>query len=394
MPSTTIPTRAELVHRAAETVPLLRSNAAWNEQHKRIHEENIEALADAGVFKMRIPVRYGGYESNASTMVEVLAQLGRGDGATAWNCAVWSISNWLACLFPDSVQDEVFATPDVRVCGVLSPTAMATPTDGGVSVDGEWHFMSGSMHSQWQCIVSMAPAPDGENLWPIMAMVPMSDLTVVDDWHTAGLKGTGSVTTIAQGVFIPEERVLPMVAVLAGQHASRINAEAEIYRTPMVPNGCTTFSGVALGIAQAAKESFLERLPARKITYTDYQSQREAPLTHHQVAEAAFKLDEAEFHAQRLAATVDVKNKEATEWKVEDRVGARAALGRTFRLAKESVDTLANASGGSSIYDGVPIQRIQRDMNTLNLHALMHPNTNFELYGRILCGVEPNTMYL
>jgi alkylation response protein AidB-like acyl-CoA dehydrogenase len=254
--------------------------------------------------------------------------------------------------------------------------------------------MSGSMHSQWQCIVSMAPAPDGENLWPIMAMVPMSDLTVVDDWHTAGLKGTGSVTTIAQGVFIPEERVLPMVAVLAGQHASRINAEAEIYRTPMVPNGCTTFSGVALGIAQAAKESFLERLPARKITYTDYQSQREAPLTHHQVAEAAFKLDEAEFHAQRLAATVDVKNKEATEWKVEDRVGARAALGRTFRLAKESVDTLANASGGSSIYDGVPIQRIQRDMNTLNLHALMHPNTNFELYGRILCGVEPNTMYL
>jgi hypothetical protein len=24
----------------------------------------------------------------------------------------------------------------------------------------------------------------------------------------------------------------------------------------------------------------------------------------------------------------------------------------------------------------------------------MHPNTNFELYGRVLCGLEPNTLYI
>jgi hypothetical protein len=28
------------------------------------------------------------------------------------------------------------------------------------------------------------------------------------------------------------------------------------------------------------------------------------------------------------------------------------------------------------------------------LHALMHPATNTELYGRILCGLEPNTLYI
>ena len=68
--------------------------------------------------------------------------------------------------------------------------------------------------------------------------------------------------------------------------------------------------------------------------------------------------------------------------------------GRAFSVAKEAVDILNTASGGSSVYADVPIQRIERDIQTLNLHALMHPNTNLELYGRVLCGLEPNTMYL
>jgi alkylation response protein AidB-like acyl-CoA dehydrogenase len=69
-------------------------------------------------------------------------------------------------------------------------------------------------------------------------------------------------------------------------------------------------------------------------------------------------------------------------------------MGATCRLAKEAVDILAGASGGSSIYLDVPIQRFLRDIQAINLHALMHPNTNFELYGRVLCGLEPDTLYI
>jgi len=58
------------------------------------------------------------------------------------------------------------------------------------------------------------------------------------------------------------------------------------------------------------------------------------------------------------------------------------------------VDIFNNASGGSSIYNDVPIQRIHRDITAVNLHALMHPDTNTELYGRVLCGLEPNTLYI
>ena len=124
-----VPTRAELVRRAGELVPVLRANAAWTEENRRLHEETIEALADAGIFRMRVPARYGGYESDTQTLVDVGAELGRGDGSTSWVASVYWIPGWMAGLFPDEVQDEVFSTPDVRVCGTLSPSG----TGGGVA---------------------------------------------------------------------------------------------------------------------------------------------------------------------------------------------------------------------------------------------------------------------
>lgn len=393
MTRTHIPPRTELVRRASELVPTLRSHALWSEENRRLHEESIEAMTDAGIFRMRIPARYGGYEVDGRTLVDVLTQLGQGDGSASWNASVWSMSGWLACLFPDEVQDEVFSTPGVRVCGVLSPTALAVPGNDGFVVNGRWRFMSGALHSHWQVIIAMGPAPDGGQ-WPIMALVPMRDLEIVDDWYTAGLKGTGSVTTVAEDVFVPAERVIPMVAVLQEQYASKLNADTSVYRLPMMATGCTSFIGTAVGLAKAARSTFLERLPDRKITYTDYASQREAPLTHLQVAEATFKIDEAEFHAHRLAHLMDAKGANGEPWTLEERVGARAALGRVFHLAKEASGILKTASGGTSIYTGAPIQRIERDVQTLNLHALMHPDTNFELYGRVLCGLGPNTMYV
>ncbi len=390
---TNIPTRELLVSRAAELVPALRAKAVWAEENRRLPDESIEALADAGIFKLRVPKRYGGYESDTRTLVEVAAELGRADGSLAWVASVTWIPTWMTCLFPDHVQDEVFATPNVRICGTLSPSAMAKPADGGVVVNGKWAFISGAHHSHWQEVIAILVPDDGEP-YPIMALVPLSDLLVVDDWYASGLKGTGSVSTVARDLFIPQERVLPLPAVLAGHTASKQNAGAAIYRPPLLPVAAASSVGTVIGLARAAKETFLKRLPNRKITYTSYEKQLDAPLTHLQVAEASLKQDEAEFHAHRVASLVDRKAEEGSEWKLEERAQARADLGITVRLAKESIDILALASGGSSIYKDVPIQRIARDIQAVNLHALMNPNTNAELYGRVLCGLEPNTLYI
>ncbi|WP_345536864.1 acyl-CoA dehydrogenase family protein [Phytohabitans rumicis] len=384
-----VPARQDLVRRISELVPVLGKHAAWTEEHRRLHDEQVEALAEAGLFKMRVPARHGGYESDTATLVDVAVELGRADGSLAWTAAVYWIPTWMVCLFPEPVQKEVFGTADVRVCGTLSPGGMAIPVDGGFRVNGKWGFITGALHSHWQEIIAVVPGPEGEPR-PVMALVPMSDLRIVDDWHTSGMRGTGSVTTVAEDVFVPAERVLPLPTVLSGHLASDI----AMLRAPLLPVAAASSVGTVLGLARAAREAFFERLPDRKITYTAYESQREAPVTHLHVAEAAHRVDEADFHAHRLADLVDSKCAASAPWTLLERAQARADLGAVCRLARDAVDLYARASGGSSIYADVPIQRIARDVQAVNTHALLNPDTNDELYGRVLCGLEPNTFYL
>nr|WP_307961873.1 acyl-CoA dehydrogenase family protein [Salinispora arenicola] len=102
----------QLVERASQIAPTLKKNASWTEENRRLHDETLEALADAGVFRLRVPKRYGGYEADTRTLVEVGAVLGQADASPSWVASVYWIPTWMAGLFPDEVQDEVFATPE------------------------------------------------------------------------------------------------------------------------------------------------------------------------------------------------------------------------------------------------------------------------------------------
>ncbi|GAA4549795.1 acyl-CoA dehydrogenase family protein [Amycolatopsis samaneae] len=383
----------ELRKRAEDLAPLIRSKALSAEQNRTLDDEVVEALAEAGLFDLRRPQRYGGHESSALDMGEILATISAADASTGWSTSVWTIGAWLAATFPDHVQDEVFATPAVRICVALSPTAVATDTGDGLIVNGQWHFVSGARHSHWQVIMTMAPALDGSQ-WPVAALVPMSDLIVDDDWDTSGFAATGSVNTAAKDLYVPRERTLPMPLVLQEQFASELNASSPVFRTPMIPTGAAGFIGVAIGMGRAALAEFHRNLPGRAVAFTDYGVQSEAPVTHFEVAEAALKLEEAEYYAWRMATLLDEKGAAGEAWTVQERMHNRGRLGRLVQLVEEAVDKLATASGGSSIKSTMPMQRIRRDIQAFSLHGLMHPSTNFELYGRALCGLGPNTGYL
>src|SRR5882757_3756000 len=199
------PPRDELVGRATDLVPMIRKHAEWQEEHRVLHDEVLRGLLDAGLLKMRIPVRYGGYESDTGTTCDVVAELARGDGSVGWTVSTLTISAWLVGLFPDEVQDEIFGDPDVWIGNSVSPNGIAVATEGGVIVNGKWPFSTGVLHSQWFAHSAVQATDDG-NYVPIVIAVPVADLTIVDDWHTVGLRGTGSVTTIAKNLFVPEAR--------------------------------------------------------------------------------------------------------------------------------------------------------------------------------------------
>ncbi|MEG8184180.1 hypothetical protein GZH49_37580 [Nocardia terpenica] len=173
-----------------------------------------------------------------------------------------------------------------------------------------------------------------------------------------------------------------------------MNPIITLHRPPFFLSVNVTTAGVLLGLAKAAAEVFLERLPGRTIAYTDYASQQEAPITHLQVGTAAMQIGEAEFRARHAATVVDRKAVIAEPWTISERVQVRLDVSATCLRAKDAIDILATASGASSIYYDVPIQRIDRDIRAAHQHASLHPNTAIELYGRVICGLEPNTTNL
>src|SRR5260221_2606448 len=80
--TTSIPTRQELVRRASDIVPILQKHASWNEQNRRIHEESLQALEQAGLFRLRGPLRYGSSENDIRTPVEGLGAVVPRDSLT------------------------------------------------------------------------------------------------------------------------------------------------------------------------------------------------------------------------------------------------------------------------------------------------------------------------
>ncbi len=140
----------ELVARAKALRPLLQKNAAKTEDDRRVPEESIRAIADAGLFRITVPRRYGGYEVPFRTKLEVSAAIVEGDGATAWVVTLINVCNWFASLYPQQTQDEVFgADPNARVADVLAPSAKTRRVDGGLIVTGKWYYSSGSLHATW-----------------------------------------------------------------------------------------------------------------------------------------------------------------------------------------------------------------------------------------------------
>jgi len=130
--------RAALMAKASALVPLLRARAAETERERRIPDDVLKAIDAAQLFRLRTPKRFGGCEGDLRTYMDVVTELGRGCGSTSWIGFISIATVWIAALFPDEAQHEVFTgNPDVRFMGALGMTASARAADGGYVVDGK-----------------------------------------------------------------------------------------------------------------------------------------------------------------------------------------------------------------------------------------------------------------
>jgi alkylation response protein AidB-like acyl-CoA dehydrogenase len=197
-----------------EIIPLLRKNALEGEKIGALAQESLKALNDVGIFKLTLPTDFGGFALGARDIVEIVAELGRGDGSAGWGAFVaGGLRNILA--FPDQAVQEVLADGKDWV-GPLAAGASVFATkvgearrvDKGWMVKGSWHFGSGCKHAKWILVGVEYEKSNGQTSRG-MVLLNIDQVQIVDNWHVMGMKATSSNSiTVREEQFVPDHRFM------------------------------------------------------------------------------------------------------------------------------------------------------------------------------------------
>jgi alkylation response protein AidB-like acyl-CoA dehydrogenase len=334
------------------------------------------------------PRRFGGHETSVHAYMDVIAELGRGCGSTAWVASLINVCAWLTAVFPERAQRDVWdADPDAWVAGSLAPLGEARAVDGGWRVTGKWPWASGCLHAQWAaCGIHMKDGA-GQMVNLGLSLMPMADLAIEDTWHMAGMRGTGSNTIVGQDVFVPEHRFLPYPPAFGGTYRTE-HTDETVFRSAFIPITVLILAGSQVGVARAALEHVISKSSTRGITHTNFRTQAESAGFQILLADAAMKIDTAELHMQRAADDLDRHAEAGSYPDVTTRARIRADTALTARYCREAVDTLVSAHGTSSLGDWSPMQRFWRDIHLASHHAVTEWQVNLEVYGKALLGRE------
>jgi 3-hydroxy-9,10-secoandrosta-1,3,5(10)-triene-9,17-dione monooxygenase len=380
--------RAELVRRANELVPLLERNATKTEADRRVVEANIDAIRAAGLFRIMVPRRFGGLETDMRTCLDVSRELAKGCGSTAWVTTLLNLCSWLTAHAGAEAQDEIWGHDgDARVAGVFTPSATARRVEGGFVVTGKWAWASGCFHADWAFVGIPITDEQGAVVDQGFILAPMRELTIEETWFVTGMKGTGSNTIVAEDVFVPDHRILRVGDCLAGNPPTPYKDEA-LYRAAFVPVTVLGLMGPMLGLCTQAFDFVLEKASKRAISYTVYTKQTQSPSFQLALAHAASTVDAAHLFAYRAADEIDRAARQGRHMTYLERTRIRMDVGKALTYARDAIDQLISAHGAGSFAEVSPLQRIWRDCETASRHAVLSPAIGAELYGRALVGIE------
>jgi 3-hydroxy-9,10-secoandrosta-1,3,5(10)-triene-9,17-dione monooxygenase len=380
-------TLATALNAARALVPVLRERSALADELRRIPDETVQDLHRTGLMRALQPRRVGGSEMDWVGMIDVSSELARGCGSTAWNWANWAVHHWMLALWPRQCQDEIWgADPDVLIASSLVfPAGKATRVDGGYKLSGRWPFSSGVDGSLWDQVggIVQGEAPEYR-----LFCIPSSDYHVIDNWHVLGLRGTGSKDVEATDIFVPEYRTVAVDATKGGAtHPGAGCNPGPIYRVPFIAGLSHMLTGIPLGIAQGAYDTFVDGLRGRASRYSG-KNLTDLTAMQMRVAEAGASLDAARallrkdcLDAQAIAERGEIPDLlTKTAWR---RNGAFAA-----QLAQRAMDVVFKASGGTALFDSHPLQRSFRDFNAANAHISMIWDAQATTYGRVALGLD------
>ncbi len=228
------------------------------------------------------------------TQIQVIEAVSEADASAGWNLMIGIETFGLVAPGLEACA-ELIADPDVIMCSSTAAVGRADAVPGGYRVSGQWQFVSGCHNSDvFGATVRLhrdgEPLPDVGNVY---AIVPRGEFTILDTWHVAGLRGSGSHDVRVDDVFVPDARIVPPLgaelARIARAHADADANNTALLRFPLGARLAYNKVAVALGIGRAALNAFTE-LAAGKVPRFSSRSLRERPRAQRAVAEAEVRV--------------------------------------------------------------------------------------------------------
>jgi alkylation response protein AidB-like acyl-CoA dehydrogenase len=364
-----------LFARAEALQPVLRARAAAAEAARRVPVESVTDFREAGLTRMTQPERFGGQAMGWDVLCGVSQRLTRGDGAQGWVQAIMADHAQMLGTFPLEAQEDVWGeNPDAVMSASFDPKGIATPVEGGYSFSGRFGFASGIDHADWLIcagFIVVDDKRDGSETrdGPHFFLLRRSDATIIDDWHTIGLEGTGSKSFEVKDVFVPGYAILRGEDARTGNGPGAAVNPGGVYRLPRGFLTPALFASMTVGMAQGLLDQWLTYTATRKSRGTKV---ADNPTSHMIAGECAAEIDAAEaLNRDTITAAMMVLDAGGT---LSDGELLRAKRNSSWacRTALNAGTRLFNTAGGTAIFKGGPVEREYRNLLASAAHHIVN----------------------
>lgn len=351
---------------------LVDSHGADNDANGRIAEPVVEQLYASGAVYALAPRTLGGGELRPRELMDVYRTLSYADPSTGWVTMALALSTGLAgAFFPAESAAELFSTPRLGIAGQGTRAGKAEPVDGGYRISGQWSFASGIKHAT-HLHTAAADTRTGEVRFFI---VPVEEVTFIENWDVLGLRGTGSIDYTLAGTFVPTERSYPSLST------------APVTGGPLYTIGIGNFASINHGAwALGTGRRLLDELAAAVRAKSGRPgAQGESPAFHGQYAEAELKLRSAHALLYEVWEEIEEQVYAGRPMGIRLETLNRAALhNATWRL--QEVAAFAYAAAGTDALRSGTLQRLFRDVQGGTQHISSSPAI-LQSAGRQLAGL-------
>ena len=342
------------------------------------------ALKQTGVLRLWVAKAYGGEEADLLALINAIQTLAYYNGSVAWVASVTGTGSLTSGYLQPDFAQEAFGAADAMLGGFAAPVGKAKRVDGGLLVNGRWGWGSGTANCSTVIGGIMIQGEKEQPPMPAVALFYPKDVEWHNTWQVNGLRGTGSGDYELKDIFVPDGRWIYFPV-------QKSVIDAPLYRVSFYGALAAGVSAVGLGFAKRALDE-IKQLGLTKKPVMARKTLSEKAVVQFQLAEKEAKYQAAKAFLEKAATD----NFEAAKTGIPDihtKNLLRMAATHVVTASAEVVDWCYKIGGGSTIWNSVKLQELQRDMLVLTQHGLVAPSNN-EMIGKVAFGLRFNPWLL